>query len=111
MFLDYDNITTILLIVDNKVVGFVGIVSNTIGGLFVDPKHQSKGYGSILLKHAIDNYKCNNLEVFIKNKRAYKFYKANGFINKGISSEKTLGEESYLMELIEGRDVLELKAK
>ena len=36
---------------DDTVIGFIGMMGNEIGGLFVFPGHQSKGVGTQLVKY------------------------------------------------------------
>ena len=56
------------------------MLENEIGGLFVLPNHQSKGVGSLLLKHISQFHNTLEVEVFDENKIGKPFYAKNGFI-------------------------------
>ncbi len=97
MFFPNPDVTSIAVMEGDELAGFVGIVGTEVGGLFVDPKHQGKGYGKILLMHAVEEYNCDKLEVFIKNEKTQGFYKAMGFEMVGTTDEPTFGEHAYIM--------------
>jgi ribosomal protein S18 acetylase RimI-like enzyme len=69
----------------NEILGFIGIKENinqtVIEGLFISPKHQRKGIGSMLLKHALSKIKNKkvSLEVLFHNQNAINFYQSFGF--------------------------------
>lgn len=62
-----------------KVVGFISMMENEIGGLFVHPQHHSKGIGTQLVKHIHQFYEELEVEVFEKNKIGKPFYEKYGF--------------------------------
>ena len=55
------------------------MLENEIGGLFVDPKHHSKGIGTSLVNHIKQFHKELEVEVFEKNKIGKPFYEKYGF--------------------------------
>ena len=66
---------------DGYIVGFIALLDNLIGGLFVSPKSQSKGYGTQLIEYAKSIIKETLLvEVYQENHQAQHFYKKCGFI-------------------------------
>lgn len=65
---------------DNKPVGFISLLDDFIGGLFVDPNCQGYGIGKTLVAHAFALKKSLKLEVYTANTRAYDFYRKLGFI-------------------------------
>lgn len=71
--------TWVFEIGDNSIVGFISMLENEVGALFVKPDYQSQGYGKMLLNFVKDNYKDLYLEVFKKNIDAYQFYSKYGF--------------------------------
>ena len=79
----------------NEIIGFISMLENEIGGLFVDPKHHSKGIGTSLVSHIKQFHKVLEVEVFEKNKIGKPFYEKYGFklikeyIHEG-SNEKVL---------------------
>ena len=64
---------------DDTPAGFIALLGNEVGGLFVLPSHQGKGYGRALLDHARHTRAELELCVFAANHRARGFYKAYGF--------------------------------
>ena len=69
-----------VIIHDGKPAGFIGLVGQFIGGLFVDPNIQGKGLGRQLLVHALGLKKALELEVYALNTQAHNFYLRNGFV-------------------------------
>jgi putative acetyltransferase len=64
---------------DNTVVGFISMIGNEIGGLFVAPVHHSKGIGTKLVNFIRKNNKKLEVEVFKNNKIGRAFYDKYGF--------------------------------
>lgn len=66
--------------VKNKiVVGFIGMMNNEIGGLFVSPKNQSEGIGTQLVNFIARKFDKLEVEVFEKNRIGRAFYDKYGF--------------------------------
>ena len=64
-------------------VGFIGLIDDFIGGLFVDPHHQGAGIGRTLVHHAITLKGQLTLEVYARNSGARTFYERMGFREVG----------------------------
>lgn len=62
-----------------KVLGFISMLKNEIGGLFVHPDHHSKGIGRALIIHVQHSHTTLEVEVFDKNKIGKPFYEKYGF--------------------------------
>lgn len=62
------------------IVGFISMIENEIGGLFVIPNYHSKGIGTQLVDFVSNYYKVLEVEVFKKNNIGRKFYAKYGFI-------------------------------
>lgn len=73
----------------NTIIGFISMMENEIGGLFVNPKNQSKGIGTSLVNHMKQFHKELEVEVFEQNKIGKPFYEKFGFkiINEYIHEE------------------------
>lgn len=69
-----------VIVHDGKPAGFVGLMDEFIGGLFVDTKIHGKGLGRQLLDHALNLKKSLKLEVYALNTQAHGFYLRNGFV-------------------------------
>ena len=65
--------------IDNSIVGFISMMNNEIGGLFVSPNNQSKGIGTELVNFIKKEYSELEVEVFEKNSIGRAFYDKYGF--------------------------------
>jgi putative acetyltransferase len=70
------------------VVGFIAMVGNEIGGLFVDPAHHGRGIGRALVDHVRKSHDELEVEVFKENALGRAFYAAYGFVedHEGVHS-------------------------
>ncbi|MDN5212941.1 GNAT family N-acetyltransferase [Fulvivirgaceae bacterium BMA12] len=65
--------------VSGRVVGFISMVNNEIGGLFVHPDYHSKGIGTSLVHHMSQFHETLEVEVFDKNGLGKPFYQKHNF--------------------------------
>lgn len=89
-----------LLEESERLLGFVAYDKNWVHHLYLHPKELGKGYGSKLLKLALQNASILHLWAFQKNTRAIEFYKKHGFIviKESDGSENEEKEPDVLME-------------
>lgn len=73
------NSDTWVYVESGKVLGFISMISNEIGGLFVFPENHSKGIGTLLVNHINQFHKELEVEVFYKNEIGKPFYEKLGF--------------------------------
>jgi putative acetyltransferase len=73
------NTETWVVEINDKVVGFVALMGNEIGGLFLKPEFHGKGIGKALADKAIDLHGDLEVEVFSENSIGRKFYSKYGF--------------------------------
>lgn len=64
---------------NNVVIGFISMIENEIGGLFVYPDSQSKGVGTKLVNFINEFHNELEVEVFKQNKIGRAFYDKYGF--------------------------------
>lgn len=64
---------------DAIVVGFVSLVGNEVGGIFVHPDHQGRGIGRALMDRAASLRDELTLDVFEDNAVGRRFYDRYGF--------------------------------
>ena len=69
-----------VILEDGRPAGFIGLMDQFIGGLFVDTKIHGKGLGRQLLDHSLQLKKSLELEVYALNTQAHNFYLRNQFI-------------------------------
>ena len=82
-----------------KVVGFISILGNEIGGLFVHATHQRKGIGRKLMDFAVERTGSLTLEVFEENDIGRSFYEKYGFVKIGEVMDKEIGHNQFKMAL------------
>ena len=64
---------------NNIAIGFISMLDNEIGGLFVKPNHHSKGIGTQLVNFIKKSHNELEVEVFEKNAIGRAFYDKYGF--------------------------------
>lgn len=84
-------------ILDEQVVGFVGVNNNYVEGIFVDINNQLSGIGTSLLDRIKENKDSLTLNVYKKNANAIKFYEKNNFIITSENIDKDTNEIEYTM--------------
>ncbi len=72
-------------------VGFISLLDNFIGGLFIAPAHQGHGIGRALVTHALTLRNELLLEVYTANEQACSFYRNLGFTELSRRSEDDEG--------------------
>lgn len=75
-----------------RVIGFVSLLGNEVGGIFVDPTAQRRGVGRALMDHARNRRGSLELDVFEKNTIGRSFYARYGFTEIARSTHEETGE-------------------
>jgi len=70
---------TYLAIINDEIVGFVGMVDNFLAAIFVQSNMQGQGIGNNLLCYIKERRKIIQLKVYKKNSNSIHFYKKQGF--------------------------------
>jgi len=84
---------------ENRVVGFISLIENEIGGLFVSPAHHRQGIGHALLVQARKNHETLEVEVFKANPIGRAFYEKSGFELSEESIHEATGEKVLRLTL------------
>lgn len=84
-------------ILNEGIVGFIGLNENYIEGIFVDTSTQRHGVGTSLLNKAKENRNDLTLSVYKKNRNAINFYKKNGFVVTSENIDSDTDEIEYTM--------------
>jgi len=74
------NADTWVLVISERVVGFIALIGNEVGALFVDPEYHRKGFGKLLMDKAQGLHNRLEVEVFKENSLGRDFYQRYGFI-------------------------------
>ena len=72
--------------------GFIALIGDEIGGLFVDPSHHGQGLGRTLVDYAVGIKGSLRVEVFEKNSIGRRFYQQYGFIELDSYDHESSGE-------------------
>lgn len=75
-------------------VGFISMLGDFIGGLFVAPAAQGQGIGRSLIKRVAKDRQALELEVYTQNPQAFGFYTALGFVELSRRSHDAEGMPS-----------------
>lgn len=82
---------------DGVVVGFISMLGNEVGGLFVHADHQRQGIGGKLMDFAVERKGSLTLEVFEENKIGRRFYRQYGFVKVGEVMDEEIGKNQFKM--------------
>lgn len=64
---------------DGRVIGFIALIGNEVGALFLDPEYHGRGVGRAMMDKARDLRGALEVEVFRKNSVGRAFYAGYGF--------------------------------
>ncbi len=90
---------TIVYEADGLVVGFLSLVGNEVGGIFVDPDRQRRGIGGALIDHARQMRPHLELSVFEANTIGRSFYDSCGFELIGRRIEPDTGQPELRLRI------------
>jgi len=91
-----------------RLVGFLSLVGDGVGGLFVDPECYGQGHGRALMDHACTLRTRLEVEVFEENAIGRRFYDRYGFelLSRGVHAES--GQPVLRLVLPEITDIRDL---
>ncbi len=78
--------------------GFIGVAGDRIEMLFIDSNFMGRGYGSLLIEHALESG-CRYVDVNEQNQAALKFYLSKGFIVTGRDEMDDAGRPYPILHL------------
>ena len=84
-------------VIEENIVGFIGLDQNYIEGIFIDTNNQCNGIGTSLLNKVKEEKDNLTLSVYKKNLNAISFYKKNGFVIIKESIDERTNEVEYIM--------------
>lgn len=74
------NAETFVLEEQGQPIGFIAMIGDEIGGLFLDPVHLGKGFGKAMVDHIVALKGPLRVEVFARNELGRPFYERYGFL-------------------------------
>ncbi len=84
---------------EGSVVGFISLIGNEVGAIFVTPGRQGHGIGRALMDHARASRDHLDAEVFEANEIGRAFYDAYGFEIVGTRVDEKTGQSLLQLRL------------
>ena len=84
---------------DGRVVGFISMLDNEVGAIFVEPDSQGRGVGRALMDHVRASREVLELNVFRDNPIGRRFYAGYGFNQIGENVCPDTGEVQLRLRL------------
>lgn len=86
--------------VDGDVIGFIAMIENEIGGLFLEPNFHGKGYGRGMVDFVVSKMGPVRVDVFQDNKIGRSFYDGYGFVEIGKYQHEDSGQMTLRMKFM-----------
>lgn len=80
-------------------IGFIALVGDEIGGLFLSPAYHGKGYGRAMVDHAVQLHGPLRVEVFEANAIGRRFYDGYGFVTGEAYAHEPSGQTVLKMAM------------
>lgn len=90
---------TIVFEVDQSVEGFLALIGNEVGAIFVHPEAQGRGIGRALMDAACSRRALLELSVFEANALGRRFYDRYGFEQVGRETDDRTGQAELRLRL------------
>lgn len=87
------NTDTWVIDIDGNIEGFIALMGNEVGAIFLQPKHHGKGAGKALMDKAQALHGDLEVEVFKENSIGRKFYSQYGFVQHEEKLHKPTGQQ------------------
>ena len=84
---------------DGKVVAFIAMLEDEVGGLFVGSDYQRSGIGKALIDYVRSSREFLELNVFEENLIGRRFYEKNGFRKIGRRVDRETGRIQHRLRL------------
>ena len=95
------NAETWVLEVNGQPIGFIAMIGNEIGGLFLDPAQHGKGSGRAMVDHIVARKGPLRVEVFKENAIGRPFYERYGFVLEEEYLHEQSGQVTFKMAMPE----------
>ncbi|QDU53870.1 GNAT family N-acetyltransferase [Aeoliella mucimassa] len=84
--------------IDGEVVGFIALIGNQIGGLFLQPSYHNRGIGRALVDKAVELHGSLEVEVFSENVVGRRFYASYGFTETEEKTHEPTGQKVLCLQ-------------
>lgn len=88
-----------------SVVGFIALIGNEVGAIFVEPEHHGKGVGASLMNKAEEIHGDLEVEVFAENSIGRRFYASYGFLPLAEKIHQETGRKLLRLKLTGNKDM------
>jgi len=96
---DFKDLEVFCLEENETIVGFIGIHSEKIEMLFLNPDYIGKGLGKQLINFAFSNFEINYVDVNQQNPKATEFYKKMGFETFDRTEKDDMGKPYPILKM------------
>ena len=87
------NADTWVVEIDGQVAGFIALIGNEVGAIFLQPEHQGKGVGRLMMEKAQALHGDLEVQVFVNNLIGLEFYLRYGFQLMAEKTHEQTGEQ------------------
>jgi putative acetyltransferase len=87
------NADTWVVEIDGQIAGFIALIGNEVGAIFLQPEHQGKGVGKLMVDKAQALHSDLEAQVFVKNSIGVDFYLRYGFQLMAEKTHEQTGEQ------------------
>lgn len=85
---------------EERVIGFISMIQNEVGAIFLQPGFHGQGIGKQLMDYVADRYEELEVEVFEKNTIGRAFYDRYGFLKMHDSMHQPTGQKLIRMKYL-----------
>jgi putative acetyltransferase len=97
--IDFNSFDVYCLLLENKVIGFLGVAEKKVEMLFLDSDYFGHGLGKKLMHFAITELKADKVDVNAQNSNAVKFYEKLGFETYERTEKDDQGKDYPLLRM------------
>lgn len=87
------NADTWVVEIDGQLAGFIALIGNEVGAIFLQPEHQRQGVGKLMMDKAQALHGDLEVQVFVKNSIGVDFYFKYGFQLMAEKTHEQTGEQ------------------
>lgn len=83
---------------DQEIVGFAGVIDQSIAGIFLKKEYRHQKIGTQLIQKIKEDHDALTLTVYQKNQSAFHFYLSQGFTIQAQQIDEAVNEQEFVME-------------